>query len=211
MSTANSRERTPAELIQLSLEIENRIDPSGDLQPIPGKDSALFTISRYKSGYVKFFRYDIPSGIRRQIEVLDPEVALGDLGAVRLILAQHTSCDSAFAGKGYYFTHPFCRDEFPDVVLEDGCYAILVDGEAASRAWTADESEQAAELAVETAAAHRRRGYARQVVAAWAGDVLARGKVAFYSHEVGNTASEALAHSLGVVQYAVVTTYGSNA
>jgi hypothetical protein len=47
------------------------------------------------------------------------------------------------------------------------------------------------------------------VVTAWAAHVLGEGKVAFYSHEVGNTASEALAHSLGVVQYAVVTTYSS--
>ena len=74
-----------------------------------------------------------------------------------------------------------------------------------------EESKQAAELAVETAPGYRRLGYARQVVAAWASHVLGEGKVAFYSHEVGNAASEALAHSLGVVQYAVVTTYESKA
>ena len=76
-----------------------------------------------------------------------------------------------------------------------------------SWAWTSQESDQAAELAVETEPEYRRRGYARQVVAAWATHVLQENKVAFYSHEVDNTASEALARSLGVVQYAVVTTY----
>jgi hypothetical protein len=57
----------------------------------------------------------------------------------------------------------------------------------------------------------RRRGYARQVVAAWATYVLGEGKVAFYSHEAGNVASEALARSLGVAQYAVMTNYEINA
>jgi hypothetical protein len=35
--------------------------------------------------------------------------------------------------------------------------------------------------------------------------------VAFYNHEVDNTASEALAHSLGVVQHVAVATYESRA
>lgn len=104
------------ELIRLSIGIENEVDSSGDLRPVPGKDSALFSISHHQTGYSAFFRYDLPLDIRRQIEALDPEVALKD-----------------------------------------------------------------------------------------------HDKVAFYSHEVGNTASEALAHSLGVVQYAVVTTYESKA
>jgi len=158
-----------------------------------------------------FYRYDLPPDARRQIEALDPEVALKDHGTVRQILARYAPCDSVFAGKGYYFAHLPSPEEFPDAVFHNGCYVIQVGGEPVSWAWTANESEQAAELAVETAPEYRQRGYARQVVAAWATRVLGEGKVAFYSHEVGNAASEALAHSLGVVQYAVVTTYESKA
>ena len=199
----------PTELIVLSIEIENQIDASGDLRPLPGKDSALFSISRHQSGYVRFYRYDLARNVRRQIEALDPEVALQDHKVVRGILAQYALCDTVFAGKGYHFAHPPSPEEFPDAVHHKGCYAILVGGEPVSWAWTADESKRAAELAVETTLECRRRGYARQVAAAWAAHVLEKGKVAFYSHEVGNSASEALAHSLGVVAYAVVTTYGS--
>ena len=201
----------PIELIRLSIGIENQIDSSGDLKPVQGKDSAIFSISRHQTGHIKFFRYDLPFGVRRQIEALEPEVALKGHKAVCQILAQYTSCDSVFAGKGYYFAHSPSREEFPDAVFHNGCYVILVGGEPVSWAWTANESDQAAELAVETVAEYRQRGYARQVVAAWANHVLGEGKVAFYSYEVGNIPSEALAHSLDVVQYVVVTTYESKA
>jgi GNAT superfamily N-acetyltransferase len=198
-------------LIRLSIGIENLIDSSGDLRALPGKDSALFSISHHQTGYSVFFRYDLPPDVRRQIDTLDPEVALKDHETAQQILVQHTLCDSVFAGKGYYFAHLPSPEEFPDAVFHNGCYVIPVDGESVSWAWTANESEKAAELAVETAPEYRQRGYARQVVAAWAAQVLREGKVAFYSHEVGNFASKALAHSLGVVKYAVVTSYESKA
>jgi hypothetical protein len=196
-----------AKLIRLSIGIENRVGTDGDLRPVPGLASALFSISRHQTGYVRFYRYDLPPHVRHQIEALPPEAARQDHHVVRQILDRHTPCDSVFAGKGYTFAQPPSPDEYPDAIFHDGCYVIKVDGKPVSWAWTSQESEQAAELAVETALEYRRRGYARQVVAAWAARVLGKGKVAFYSHEVGNTASEALAQSLGVVQYALVTTY----
>jgi GNAT superfamily N-acetyltransferase len=203
--------RSATELIVLNIEIENQIDTSGDLRPLPGKESALFAISRHAGGHLKFCRYDLPHHLRRQIEALDPEAALQDHEAVRRILGRYVFCDTAFAGKGYYFARVPSPAEYLDAVYRDGCYVILVDDKPVSWAWTSDESECAAELAVETVPRYQRRGYARQVVASWAAHVLGDGKVAFYSHEVGNSLSEALAHSLGVVQYAIVTTYSSKA
>jgi GNAT superfamily N-acetyltransferase len=197
----------PTELVRLSIGIENRVDANGDLWPLPGQASALFSISHHQAGYTRFYRYDLPPDVRCEIAALDPEVALQDHTVVRRILARHVPCDSAFAGQGCYFAHRPSPGEFPDAVFHDGCHVIRVGGEPVSWAWMAHESEQAAELAVETDPDYRRRGYARQVVAAWAAHVLGRGKEAFYSHEVGNLASEALARSLGVVQYATVTTY----
>ena len=151
-------ELKPIELIRLSIGIENQIDSNGDLRPLPGKDSVLFSISQHQNGYTVFFRYDLPPDVRRQIEALDPEAALKDHETVRYVLAQYTPCHSAFAGKGYYFAHFPSPEEFPDVVFHNGCYVILVDGEPVSWAWTADESGKAAELAVETAQAYRQYG-----------------------------------------------------
>ena len=54
---------------------------------------------------------------------------------------------------------------------------------------------------------HRRHGHARRAVAAWAANVVAGGRVAFFSHRIDNVASEALARSLGVVLYAESTGY----
>jgi hypothetical protein len=195
------------QLIQLNIAIENQVDASGDLRPLPGKASALFSISQHQAGVLCFYRFDLPPDVRRQLEALDPEAALHEHAVVRQILARHTPCDSVFAGKGSYFAHCPSPEAYPDAVLHAGCYVILADGAPVCWAWTANESEAAAELAVETVAEYRRRGYARQAVAAWAAHVLGQGKVAFYSHEAGNVASEALARSLGVVPYAVVTTY----
>jgi RimJ/RimL family protein N-acetyltransferase len=196
-------------LIELSIGIENQMDSRGDLVPLPGKDSTLFSVGRHETGYVRFFRHDVPLDVRRRIEALDPEVALRDHEAVRQILGRCASCDRVFTGRAYYFAHTPSREDFPDAVLRDGRHVVVANGEPVSWAWTADESERAAELAVETASAYRRRGYARQVVSAWANHVLGQGKVAFFSHETGNVASEALARSLGVTWYAVVTTYES--
>ena len=95
----------PAELIRLSTGIENQIDSSGDLKPLPGKDSALFSISHRQTGDIRFFRYDLQGSVRGQIEALDPEVALKSHKAVRQILARYISCVSVSAGKGYHFAH----------------------------------------------------------------------------------------------------------
>jgi len=200
-------EMNAVDLIRLNIEIEHTIDSNEDLVPIPGKESALFSISRYQDGYVTYFRYDIPAEIREQIAALGPDAALNDHVTVRRVLACYTPCKEVFAGKGYYFAHIPAPDEFPDVVFHKGCYVIKVKGKPVSWAWTQDESERAAELAVETLPEYRRRGYGRQVVAAWAADVIRGGKVAFYSHRIGNVASEGLARSLGVVQYAASTGY----
>jgi len=73
-----------------------------------------------------------------------------------------------------------------------------VDGLVVSEAWSSRRTDVAAELAVETLLEYRQRGYARQVCAAWASHQLTLGRTAFYSHDLENTASAALARSLGV-------------
>lgn len=64
-----------------------------------------------------------------------------------------------------------------------------------------DLPSQAGEAWVRTLPQFRLRGYARQVTAAWASDLLERGKTAFYSHAIENTASGAVASSLGLNEF----------
>jgi hypothetical protein len=63
------------------------------------------------------------------------------------------------------------------------------------------ENAEAAEAWVETVPEHRGQGYARATVVAWAGSVLADGKLAFYSYRADNRASHALALSLGLAPF----------
>jgi hypothetical protein len=198
----------PLDLIRLNVGIENRIDAGGDLSALPGKASALLSAHRYAGGYAFFFRRDIPGDIRAQIRALPPEQVLTDHAAVRRILGQAAPCGKVFAGKGYYFARMPAPAEYAGVVRrEDGCHVVKIDGMPVCFAWTQDGSDQADELAVETLPEFRRRGYARRAASAWAAAVMQAGRVAFYSHKIENTVSEALAHSLGVVQYALSTGY----
>jgi predicted GNAT family acetyltransferase len=75
---------------------------------------------------------------------------------------------------------------------------VDIEGLAAAEAWSARSTDESAELAVETRPEYQRRGYGRQVCAAWANDQLDTGRIAFFSHAVENVASAALAKSLGV-------------
>jgi hypothetical protein len=195
------------DLIRLNTEIEHAFTTDGDLVPPPGKASVLFAIHQHQAGYVTYYGHTLPLEIRRHLCALDPESLLHDHPRIQQILAVHTVCRHVFAAKAYYFAHVPGAGEYAGAVYRQGAHIVLVDGEPVSWAWTQDGSNRAAELAVETLPAFRRRGYGRQVVAAWAAHVLAQGKVAFYSHQLGNTASEALARSLDVVQYALSIVY----
>jgi len=45
---------TSLDLIRLNVEIEHDIDSDGNLLPLPGKESALLSISRHQDGYVTY-------------------------------------------------------------------------------------------------------------------------------------------------------------
>lgn len=212
----------PVDLICLSVGIENVILPNGDLEAIPGKEPALLVACHYPgdhptaggpvlvdgpTGALLFFHHAIPPAIRQQVQKLPFSRILDDIDTVRSILGQYTACTSVFRGAGCYFDHIPAPQEYRDVVWHSDSFAILVGGNPVSRAWTQDSSDLACELAVESIPAHRGHGYARQVCAAWAAFVIDQGKVAFYSYKIGNLASQALARSLNVVQYARTTGY----
>ncbi len=81
----------------------------------------------------------------------------------------------------------------PRADLPDDAWVMLADGCTVAAAW-----EQGGEIAVETAPAYRRRGYARAAVAALLADRTTAGREVCYRCAETNTASMALAASLGL-------------
>lgn len=86
-------------------------------------------------------------------------------------------------------------------------FAVMKNGVVASRSWSIRKNDISAEIAVETDERYRRRGYGRQVVAAWAKHQINNGKEAIYSHRKGNIESWALAKSAWATQFIEVLSY----
>jgi hypothetical protein len=84
----------------------------------------------------------------------------------------------------------------PIVAVIDGGYPVSVCFCATKN------SAPAVEAGVETAAAFRGSGLAPRVIAAWACAIRASGRVPLYSTSWTNAASRAVAHKLGLLQYA---------
>jgi predicted GNAT family acetyltransferase len=93
-------------------------------------------------------------------------------------------------------------EEYSQVEVDDDRFIVRQGGRKVAVAWSVRQNAHTAEVAVETHISYRRRGYARQVTAAWAAAQLRRGLVPLYSHKAENLASQALAHSLGLHHFA---------
>lgn len=83
----------------------------------------------------------------------------------------------------------------PVLAITDGGFPVSV-------CFCARRSDAAAEAGVETAAAHRGRGLAPRVTAAWVRAIRESGRVPLYSTSWTNDASLAVARKLGLVAYA---------
>lgn len=79
-------------------------------------------------------------------------------------------------------------------------YAIEEDGRIISACVSARQNSRSAEAWVFTDPDHRRKGFAKQVVMAWAVSLQRNDITPFYSHEVGNTNSANLAKRLNLLQ-----------
>ena len=162
-----------------------------------------------------YLRHDVPAPIRERIRALGPEVAYRDQEAIKGLLAEDGPCGEVFQGQTYLLPGTLGPGQFPEAVhlteaqrplLEayhpgmNVCdwttYGIIRDGRIVSTCTSAREDERAGEAYVYTVPAYRKRGYGRQVTAAWAHHLRRQGKIAFYSHAWDNPASQAVARSL---------------
>lgn len=96
---------------------------------------------------------------------------------------------------------PLLPPRVPDVERSPPVVAIVASGEAVAVCASVRRTAQAHEAGVEVDVAHRGRGYALQVVTAWARAVRSLRAEPLYSTSWDNEASKAVAHRLGLVEF----------
>ncbi len=212
------------ELVRIHLTLECiGIDGAGQLFRIPGPDPDTLHrvyVARHERGDSLFFQADLPYPIRRELQKLPISAFFEATDQVKAILAKDRPCEEIHIGKSYIFPGPLRSRLYPDVVrLADldpdlvrwydpgldlshkEVFGVVVDGQIVSTCESSRENETAGQAWVRTLEGYRRRGYARQVTAAWGNWLLSQGRLPFYSHRWDNFASQAVAQSLGLVQY----------
>lgn len=100
--------------------------------------------------------------------------------------------------------HPEMQEmgwQVPPDAAQQPCHVVIEDGAIVSLCHSSRLSERAAEAGVSTAPSFRGRGLAKAVTAAWAAEVMATGRAAFYSTTWENAASRAIAASFGLVAF----------
>ncbi len=194
----------PIALIRLQAELEYGVSIRGDTIPITPsntRDVPDVTVARHAHGHVVLFRADLAPSDRTWYQ---------NLGAARLFSLPEDDDEMLLIAPGVR-TNDCCwycinripdLAEFPDVVCKNDRFVVERNGQIAAAAWSAQNDNRAAEVEVETQPAYRRRGFGRQVVAAWAHHVRRDGKIALYSHLTSNQASQALATAVGAWKYA---------
>ncbi|MEX1158112.1 MAG: GNAT family N-acetyltransferase [Thermomicrobiales bacterium] len=188
-------------LIEMKLALEFGVGPDGDTLPeatLHAEGQPRLLVSRFGNEHAIYFRHDVPLGVREELSALGIEVLMNDEDRVRAILIQHAACEKVYRIRWHTIERMPAPSEYPDVTLRDGRCVVIIDGKVVAWARTDNEDSHAAEVSIATKSAFRRRGFARQVTAAWAVSVLSSGKVAFYSHLLDNTPSSAVAASLGL-------------
>lgn len=199
----------PIDLIRLQITLEYDLNQAGRLAPFPGStEQGLYIVYRYPGGYFPYFNQSLPEALYDRLRNLGGEQAFEAPQAVVWLIQRYLPCHFEGRFVSEYLPRLPEPGEFSRVVKQNEQFVVLEDGKPVCRAWSERSNAACAEVAVETYADHRRKGCARQAVAAWAHDVISSGRVALYSYKAENHASQALARSLGAVWYAEVVCFG---
>jgi RimJ/RimL family protein N-acetyltransferase len=186
---------------------------------------------RTREGNLWRLRADLPEALVEELEALCAREPVGaELrgqprhfeGCVRLLEA-HAPVRKVWTGPAYRFAEYFepsrplvslteanaesLRGGFEELIEELPTWqpfvAIVEEGRAVSVCRSVRITPAAHEAGVETLPDFRGRGYAREVVAGWASSVRSSDAVPLYSTSWENTASQAVAKKLRLVQYGV--------
>ena len=194
-----------------------------------GAEAPRFFLGRTTEGHTWRFRRDLPAEICEELAVLCGEEPVGDpLPRRPMNVERYRECLGRFApvsrqsaGPAFRFPEGLLPDmaavrvtetdgallerDFPewvgDVPFRQPFLVLPIEGRMVSLCCSVRITLAVHEAGVETHPAFRGRGFAPQVVAAWAGAVRQAGACPVYSTSWENTASQAVAARLGLTRF----------
>jgi RimJ/RimL family protein N-acetyltransferase len=208
----------PLEYLHLQLRLEGKEVINGDqlrqVEVVPDEEMPLMVIARFPDDrilvcYDEALRPELRGELAKHVqESAFPEIHL----LLEFLETQRISVEV-----GHYKTYIFPAQiaDAKDIVIciskddplarafgfgdfADSMYALERDRKLVSACVSTRENNFCGEAWVYTDEQYRRRGFAQQVVQAWAKELIRAGKVPFYSHKLENLASANLAKWLGL-------------
>jgi hypothetical protein len=195
------------------------------LGPYPD-DIANFYIVKHANGFSSFMSKDLSDELRGGLQSIPVEKAFTNPEPIKEILGSFYPKDGPRKGKSYIFPPNIDPKIFSDAVLlrstheqlfrefepdshfpKHPAFGIIVDKKLVCVCESSKENDEAAESWVRTLEAYRGKGYAKQATLAWANNLQQSHKVPFYSHKESNLQSQAVAGSLGLIQYSDEVSY----
>jgi hypothetical protein len=221
--TPNSTVSDPKELHRMQAALEGLSIEDGSLRrvkDVPGEsgEPPLVTLVRYDTGFDLYCRHGLDEDMRGKLE----HIALDGIdrlierlpGVPPLSTAAHahyvTYTPTGYVDRGNRDIHvervshlnPILQG-FAEGFFQAPCIDVFIaqcSGMVRAAATSSREDERSAELWVYTREDSRCRNYGRAVAAVWMDSILAKGKVPFYSHQITNDASAALARALDLTK-----------
>ena len=200
-----------------------------NVNEVAGGVAPRFFLGRTTDGNEWRFRVGLEAVLVRRLEAIcmnEPvcgRLSLSPSGSSEYarLLAQDAPVERISAGPAYRFPEALSIPSGPVVVTKDNIgvlqsyfadwiedivhgqpfLALVRDDQAVSVCYSARKTSRAHEAGVETHPDYRGRGYAGQVVSAWADAVRRMGRMPLYSTSWENVASQAVASKLGLIQY----------
>ena len=194
-----------------------------------GAPAPRFFLGGTAEGVVWRFRHDVDRHLRRELEAaIQDEVRREHVldsptspSRYEDILARFAPVQRTWVGPAFCFPQelpttidtvlvtegnaqllrPLLENWVPDVRLCQPMFALTVQGRAMAVCCSVRRTSTAHEAGVETAPPYRGRGYAVQVVTAWARAVGEMGRVPLYSTSWQNEASRAVARKLALIRF----------
>ena len=220
------------ELMRLRPAVLYTVDHEGRLLRVNepgGAEAPRFFLGRTPAGHIWRFRHDVPAATAEEMSTLCREEPLGEplpplpvhLERYRQTLQRSAPVQRQWAGPAFRFpetlphsprvfevTSPeILEHDFPDwvgdVPYRRPFLALRESGRVASVCCSVRITPLVHEAGVETHLAFRGRGFAPEVVAAWALAVRQAGACPVYSTVWENTASQAVAARLGLSRFGV--------